>query len=61
MLNNMKMVDKEMKSAKESHYKESQELYRLRAEEALSDGRFKAFPKCVWMAFKGFYMVFNLF
>ena len=37
MLNNMKMVDKEMKSAKESHYKESQELYRLRAEEADSN------------------------
>lgn len=38
MLNNMKMVEKEMKAAKESHYKESQELYRLRAEEATTLG-----------------------
>eukprot|EP00932_Pfiesteria_piscicida_P016804 SRR837773.3712.p1 GENE.SRR837773.3712~~SRR837773.3712.p1 ORF type:complete len:704 (-),score=395.80 SRR837773.3712:40-1968(-) len=34
MLNNLKMVEKEMKSAKDNLYKESQELYRLRAEEA---------------------------
>lgn len=38
MINNMKMVEKEMKAAKESHYKESQELYRLRAEEATTLG-----------------------
>mmetsp|Transcript_108325 Transcript_108325/g.258499 ORF Transcript_108325/g.258499 Transcript_108325/m.258499 type:complete len:884 (+) Transcript_108325:74-2725(+) len=38
MLNNMKMVEKEMKAAKESHYKESQELYRLRGEEATTLG-----------------------
>jgi len=38
MLNNMKMVEKEMKAAKDSHYKESQELYRLRAEEATTLG-----------------------
>lgn len=34
MLNNLKMVEKEMKSAKDNLYKESQELYRLRADEA---------------------------
>jgi len=38
MLNNHKMVEKEEKAAKESHYKESQELYRLRAEEATTLG-----------------------
>ncbi|CAE7456638.1 CCDC39 [Symbiodinium natans] len=38
MINNMKMVEKEMKAAKESHYKESQDLYRLRAEEATTLG-----------------------
>mmetsp|Transcript_36979 Transcript_36979/g.102767 ORF Transcript_36979/g.102767 Transcript_36979/m.102767 type:complete len:901 (-) Transcript_36979:206-2908(-) len=34
MLQTQKMVEKEMKAAKDSLYKESQELYRLRAEEA---------------------------
>mmetsp|Transcript_71485 Transcript_71485/g.149443 ORF Transcript_71485/g.149443 Transcript_71485/m.149443 type:complete len:890 (+) Transcript_71485:208-2877(+) len=34
MLNSLKMVEKEMKVAKDNLYKESQELYRLRAEEA---------------------------
>jgi coiled-coil domain-containing protein 39 len=38
MLQNLKMVEKEMKAAKDSHYKESQELYRLRAEEATTLG-----------------------
>lgn len=34
MLQNQKMVEKEMKAAKDTLYKESQELYRLRSEEA---------------------------
>merc|ERR1711953_931529 len=38
MLNNLKQVEKEMKSAKDNLYKESQELYRLRAEEATTLG-----------------------
>jgi len=38
MINNLKLVEKEMKAAKESHYKESQELYRLRGEEATTLG-----------------------
>jgi len=38
MINNLKLVEKEMKTAKESHYKESQELYRLRGEEATTLG-----------------------
>eukprot|EP00930_Biecheleria_cincta_P096370 TRINITY_DN8822_c0_g1_i2.p1 TRINITY_DN8822_c0_g1~~TRINITY_DN8822_c0_g1_i2.p1 ORF type:complete len:888 (+),score=287.27 TRINITY_DN8822_c0_g1_i2:112-2775(+) len=38
MLNNLKLVEKEMKTAKESHYEESQELYRLRGEEATTLG-----------------------
>lgn len=38
MLNNLKLVEKEMKSAKENLYKESQELYMLRAAEATTLG-----------------------
>eukprot|EP00927_Polykrikos_kofoidii_P069290 TRINITY_DN64693_c0_g1_i1.p1 TRINITY_DN64693_c0_g1~~TRINITY_DN64693_c0_g1_i1.p1 ORF type:complete len:902 (+),score=221.70 TRINITY_DN64693_c0_g1_i1:127-2832(+) len=38
MLNNLKLVEKEMKTAKDNLYKESQELYRLRAEEATTLG-----------------------
>merc|ERR1712039_238714 len=34
MMNNLKLVEKEMKAAKENMFKESQELYKLRAEEA---------------------------
>merc|ERR1740121_1628805 len=34
MLNTLKMVEKEMKTAKDNLYKESQDLYKLRAEEA---------------------------
>merc|ERR1719324_1809434 len=37
-LNNLKLVEKEMKAAKENLFKESQELYRLRAEEATTLG-----------------------
>merc|ERR1719223_1145002 len=35
---NLKLVEKEMKTAKENLFKESQELYRLRAEEATTLG-----------------------
>merc|ERR1719222_611376 len=38
MMNNLKGVEKEMKTAKDNLYKESQELYRLRAEEATTLG-----------------------
>merc|ERR1712217_87494 len=38
MINSLKMVEKEMKTAKDNLYKESQELYRLRAEEATTLG-----------------------
>merc|ERR1719215_1980788 len=38
MMQNLKMVEKEMKTAKENLFKESQELYRLRAEEATTLG-----------------------
>merc|ERR1719440_544755 len=38
MMNNLKLVEKEMKAAKENLFKESQELYRLRAEEATTLG-----------------------
>merc|ERR1712039_24695 len=38
MMNSLKTVEKEMKTAKENLYKESQELYRLRAEEATTLG-----------------------
>lgn len=38
MLNNLKTVEKETKEAKENLYKESQELYRLRADEATTLG-----------------------
>merc|ERR1719222_1283726 len=38
MMNNLKGVEKEMKTAKDNLYKESQELYRLRADEATTLG-----------------------
>merc|ERR1719215_977811 len=38
MMQNLKVVEKDMKSAKENLYKESQELYRLRADEATTLG-----------------------
>eukprot|EP00747_Dinoflagellata_sp_TGD_P162413 gnl/TRDRNA2_/TRDRNA2_179979_c0_seq1.p1 gnl/TRDRNA2_/TRDRNA2_179979_c0~~gnl/TRDRNA2_/TRDRNA2_179979_c0_seq1.p1 ORF type:complete len:930 (-),score=334.27 gnl/TRDRNA2_/TRDRNA2_179979_c0_seq1:125-2803(-) len=37
-INSLKLVEKEMRTAKENLYKESQELYRLRAEEATTLG-----------------------
>jgi len=38
MVNNLKIVEKETKAAKDNLYKESQELYRLRADEATTLG-----------------------
>merc|ERR1712139_375125 len=38
VMTNLKLVEKEMKAAKENLFKESQELYRLRAEEATTLG-----------------------
>merc|ERR1719440_541999 len=38
VMQNLKLVEKEMKTAKENLFKESQELYRLRAEEATTLG-----------------------
>merc|ERR1719215_2510619 len=38
MMQNLKVVEKDLKTAKENLYKESQELYRLRADEATTLG-----------------------